>query len=68
LKSNKKVVFIPQFSGKIIRSVVYLILAKGIYIGGVPYNAYFITDACISCGACESECPVFVFHQETAFM
>jgi len=20
--------------------------------------AYFITDACISCGACESECPV----------
>ena len=20
--------------------------------------AYFITDACISCGACEPECPV----------
>ena len=20
--------------------------------------AYFITDACISCGACEQECPV----------
>jgi ferredoxin len=26
--------------------------------GGVLEMAYFITDACISCGACESECPV----------
>ncbi len=26
--------------------------------GGVKVMAYTITDACISCGACEAECPV----------
>ena len=25
--------------------------------------AYIITDACISCGACESECPVGTISQ-----
>ena len=26
--------------------------------GGVTIMAYFINDDCISCGACEPECPV----------
>lgn len=26
--------------------------------GGKDKMAYYITDDCISCGACESECPV----------
>jgi len=26
--------------------------------GGVLGMAYFISDECISCGACEAECPV----------
>jgi len=25
--------------------------------------AYYITDSCISCGACESECPVDAISQ-----
>ena len=29
-----------------------------IHLYGVTPMAYTITDACISCGACESECPV----------
>lgn len=24
----------------------------------VSYMSYIITDACVSCGSCESECPV----------
>lgn len=31
-----------------------------LHIGGEDVMAYVITDACISCGACEPECPVNV--------
>jgi ferredoxin len=31
---------------------------KTILLRGCTVMAYIITDACIACGACESECPV----------
>ena len=36
----------------------YNIKAKNILKNGGSTMAYTISDACINCGACESECPV----------
>lgn len=38
------------------RICVYNVTRK--HYGGERSMAYIITDECISCGACESECPV----------
>jgi ferredoxin len=35
-----------------------------LFSGGYKIMAYVITDECIACGACESECPVSCIKQE----
>lgn len=44
---------IRQITGFLIWGALYISLGGGVY-----EMAYFISDECINCGACEAECPV----------